>query len=68
MADSPRLRYDPAVRKLGRALQLVGLVVPLVGLMHGLQRGPRAEAWELGLLAGGVAVFLLGWQLQRGPP
>jgi len=53
------------VRALGRSLQLLGLVLPLVGLLHALSGGARPEAWELGLLAAGVCVFLAGWTLQR---
>lgn len=44
---------------------MFGLIMPLVGLLHGIQGGPRAEAWELGMLAGGAGVFLLGWRLQK---
>jgi len=53
------------MRSLGRALQALGLVLPLVGLLYGLERRSDAMTMELGLLVAGVVVFLLGWQLQR---
>jgi hypothetical protein len=54
------------VRELGRTLQVIGLVLPLTGLLLGLSgHGSRAMALEIGLLAGGAAVFFAGWWLAR---
>jgi hypothetical protein len=54
-----------AVAKLGRFLQFLGLVIVPMGFLYGLERGPRAMSLELGLLAAGAAVFLIGLTLQR---
>ncbi len=53
------------MRTLGRALQALGLILPILGLLFGLERTANAMPLELGLLAGGAAVFLIGWQLQQ---
>lgn len=53
------------MRKLGRGLQLLALVLLLVGLFFGLERGPNAMSLELGLLGAGAGLFLLGLQLQK---
>jgi hypothetical protein len=54
------------VREVGRALQVIGLVLPLTGLMLGLSgSGSRAMNLEIALLGGGAAIFTLGWWLQR---
>lgn len=53
------------MRSLGRGLQAIALIVLLVGLLFGMQGGRDAMSWELGLLIGGVAIFLIGLQLQR---
>jgi len=54
------------MRALGRALQLLGLVLPLTGLMISLQSkgGMQAMSYEFGMLVGGVALFWIGLQLQ----
>ena len=56
------------MRAFGRALQFVGLVLPLTGLMMSIQSGGGMEAmgFEFGLLVAGAAVFFIGLQLQRG--
>jgi hypothetical protein len=41
------------------------MAVLLVGLLLGLRGGPQALAWEFGLLAAGVALFVVGWMLER---
>lgn len=57
------------MRTLGRALQLIGLVLPLTGLMMALQQqGGDAMGFEMGLLGLGVLVFLAGVQLQKRAP
>ena len=50
----------------GRALQVLGLVLPLTGLMLSIQsgRGMDAMSYEFGMLVGGVAIFWIGLQLQ----
>ncbi|MHC4223738.1 MAG: hypothetical protein ACYSX0_03965 [Planctomycetota bacterium] len=54
------------MREVGRALQVIGLVLPLTGLMLGLSgSGSRAMNLEIALLGGGAAIFTLGWWLQR---
>jgi hypothetical protein len=52
---------------LGRALQVLGLVLPLTGLMLSLQKGGGMEAmsYEFGMLVVGAAVFWIGLQLQK---
>jgi hypothetical protein len=54
-----------AVSSFGRALQVLGLVLLPMGLLHGLEGGPNAMSLELGFLGAGAAVFLLGTKLQR---
>lgn len=41
------------------------MAVLLAGLLLGLRGGPQALAWEFGLLAGGVLLFLVGLKLER---
>ena len=52
---------------LGRALQVLGLVLPLTGLMLSIQSrgGMDAMSYEFGMLVGGAAIFWVGLQLQR---
>ena len=52
--------------KLGRFLQLVGLLVMPVGIAGNLAR-PKdvTEGKELLIAGGGLVVFLLGWSLQH---
>jgi hypothetical protein len=50
---------------VGRALQVLGLVLLPMGLLHGLEGGQNAMTLELGFLGAGAAVFLLGTKLQR---
>jgi len=55
------------MHSLGRALQLLGLVLLPVGILLGeTTLGTDAMAWEFGLLALGAALFLLGWRMSRG--
>ena len=49
-----------AMRSLGRGLQVVGLVLPVVGVMEG------TEASMFGLLVAGVLVFMLGTKMLGG--
>ncbi len=54
------------MRTFARALQLLGLVLPLTGLMMALQQqGGQAMVFEMGLLGLGVVVFVIGVQLQK---
>ena len=50
---------------LGRALQILGLVLLPLGLFYGLEGGPHAMGLEFGFLAAGAAFFLVGLRLQR---
>ena len=57
---------------LGKALQAIGLVIPLVGLFRAFSEGGFGGAnsrslamWELGMLAFGVLLFLAGTALLR---
>lgn len=54
------------MRMLGRALQVLGLVLPLTGLMISLQSrdGMSAMSYEFGMLVGGAAIFLVGLRMQ----
>ena len=52
---------------LGRALQILGLVLLPLGLLYGAEGGPNAMSLELGFLAVGAGIFLLGHRLQRKP-
>jgi hypothetical protein len=53
--------------KLGRFLQLLGLIIVPVGLAGTFARPEMVgERAELGVAAGGAAVFGLGWLLQHG--
>jgi hypothetical protein len=52
--------------RLGRFLQLLGLLIAPAGLAGNLARpGVVGEREELAILAGGLAVFGLGWLIQR---
>lgn len=54
------------MRSLGRFLQLLGLVLPLTGLMMAIGgQGGEAMAFEMGLLGLGVVIFLVGLGIQR---
>jgi len=53
------------MRSFGRALQVLGLVLLPVGLIYGMEGGPSAMSLEVGFGLAGVAIFLLGLQLQR---
>ncbi len=48
------------MRSLGRGFQVVGLVLPVVGVMEG------TEASMFGLLVAGVLVFMLGTKMLGG--
>ena len=53
--------------RLGRFLQLLGLLIAPVGLAGNLASPDQvSEGKELGILAGGILVFALGWLIQRG--
>jgi len=55
------------VYRFGRFLQLLGLLIAPVGLAGNLARRETVSTGiELGILAGGIAVFVLGWLIQRG--
>ena len=52
--------------RLGRFLQLLGLLIAPVGLAGNLADPNRVgEREELMILAGGIGVFILGWLIQR---
>ena len=53
------------MRATGRALQVLGLILLPLGVLFALEGGPHAMSLEIGLGLAGVAVFLLGLQLQR---
>ncbi len=53
------------MRTLGRALQILALVMLPMGFLFGRERGPNAMTLEVGFLVGGVAVFLVGLSLQK---
>ena len=53
--------------KLGRFLQLLGLLIMPVGVAGNLARPEQVGvAAELAILGGGLGVFGLGWLLQQG--
>jgi len=53
--------------RLGRFLQLLGLLIAPVGLAGNLARPDLVNEWgELSILGGGILVFGIGWLLQRG--
>ncbi len=57
--------------RLGRFLQLLGLLIAPVGIAGNLARQDQVSTGiELGILAAGVVVFAIGWLIQRGsrPP
>jgi hypothetical protein len=52
--------------KLGRFLQLLGLLVTPVGVAGNLAREDLIDLkTSLAIAAGGAAVFFLGWLLQQ---
>jgi len=53
------------VQRLGRALQIAGLVLLPVGLIYGLERGPDAMSLEIGFGLAVVGLFLVGLRLQK---
>jgi hypothetical protein len=55
------------VYRLGRFLQLLGLLIAPAGAAGNLADSTRVgEGAMLAILAGGLVVFALGWLLQRG--
>lgn len=54
------------MRSVGRGLQVFALGLPLLGLVYGLDGGKNAMSLELGFLASGVALFLLGRRFEKG--
>jgi hypothetical protein len=59
------------VYKLGRFLQLVGLVITPIGIGGNLARPDQVDVkTSLGIAALGIVIFALGWLMQRGvtPP
>jgi hypothetical protein len=54
------------VYRLGRFLQLLGLLIAPVGLAGNLARPNQvSEGRELAILAGGILLFGIGWLIQR---
>jgi hypothetical protein len=55
------------VYRLGRFLQLLGLLIAPAGMAGNLaDRSQVSEGAVLGILAAGALVFGLGWLIQRG--
>jgi hypothetical protein len=55
------------VYRLGRFLQLLGLLIAPVGMAGNLaDKEHVSEGKVLGILAAGVLVFAIGWLIQRG--
>jgi hypothetical protein len=55
------------VYRLGRFLQLLGLLIAPVGMAGNLARPEQvSEARMLGILGAAVVVFGIGWLIQRG--
>ena len=53
--------------RLGRFLQVLGLLIAPVGLAGNLAHPDQVNEWrELGILGGGIIIFGIGWLLQRG--
>ena len=53
--------------RLGRFLQLLGLLIAPVGMAGNLaDRQQVSEGMVLGILAAGIVVFGIGWLIQRG--
>lgn len=54
------------VYRLGRFLQLLGLLIVPTGMAGNLAQPERvSEGMMLGILAGGLVVFGIGWLIQR---
>jgi len=53
------------VRPFGKALQASALGLLLVGLYFGMEGGPKAMSREIGYLALGVVIFLVGLKIER---
>jgi hypothetical protein len=52
--------------KLGRFLQLLGLLITPVGIAGNVAREEEVNVkTSLGIAAGGMIVFLIGWLLQQ---
>jgi hypothetical protein len=52
--------------KLGRLLQLAGLLILPIAISGNLARPEEfSVGWELGLCLVGVGIFTLGWLLQQ---
>jgi hypothetical protein len=55
------------VYRLGRFLQLLGLLIAPVGMAGNLARPDQvSEGKMLGILGAGIVVFGIGWLIQRG--
>jgi hypothetical protein len=55
--------------RVGRFLQLVGLVIAPAGLAGNAARPDLITVWgELAVLGFGILVFGLGWLIQRAAP
>lgn len=54
---------------LGRSLQMIGLVVPLIGVAGNLARPEEVPVkTSLTYAAAGMAIFYVGWLIQgKGP-
>lgn len=68
--SAARGRQNPAMLYwLGKALELIGMVVTLLALMAGMGLTPSGQAsmgHEFMLLGIGGGIFTLGWWLERG--
>lgn len=54
------------LRKLGRFLQLLGLIIAPVGIAGNLARPEEVNVKvTLGIAAAGILVFALGWIMQQ---
>jgi hypothetical protein len=52
--------------KLGRALQIVGMIVLPVGMAGNIVRPEQISVQESLAIAGvGVAIFIVGWLIQQ---
>ena len=55
--------------RLGRLLQLMGLVILPIGIAGNAVRPNEITLWHmLGISGVGMALFTLGWLAQRGGP
>ena len=58
---------QPMLYKIGRGLQLLGLLITPVGAAGNIARPDQVNVKATLLIAaGGIGVFFLGWLLQQG--